>query len=88
MKGNKGTCVLTTGETPTCRDPICEDLSEVTDDACKAKNTSCVTNGVNCVSVLAAKCQDLSANCDSVFTKEGKCKSGTDTKCVLDACED
>ncbi|CAK81985.1 unnamed protein product (macronuclear) [Paramecium tetraurelia] len=88
LKGNKGTCVLTTGETPTCRDPICEDLSEVTDDACKAKNTSCVTNGVNCVSVLAAKCQDLSANCDSVFTKEGKCKSGTDTKCVLDACED
>lgn len=39
-------CVLTSGETPTCRDPICEDYTEATDDACKAKDPSCITNGV------------------------------------------
>lgn len=49
-------CILTSGETPTCRDPICEDYTESTNEACTAKDSRCKTNGFNCVSDLADKC--------------------------------
>lgn len=85
MKGNKGTCILTSGETPTCRDPKCEDYTEGTDAACKTKDPSCITNGAYCVLSLADKCDSYTTgNCDNIFTKEGKCKSTDTDKCGLD----
>ncbi|CAD8152263.1 unnamed protein product [Paramecium pentaurelia] len=87
VKGNKGTCILTSGETPTCRDPKCEDYTEGTDEACKTKDPSCITNGAYCVLSLADKCDSYTTgNCDNIFTKEGKCKSTDTDKCGLDQC--
>lgn len=38
------------------------------------------------MSGLAAKCDSQTANCDSIFTAEGKCKSTDTAKCALNEC--
>ncbi|CAD8058154.1 unnamed protein product [Paramecium sonneborni] len=93
LKGPLGNCILTSGETPLCRDPICEDYQEASDEDCRKKDPTCLyTNGVYCVNQLADKCDSYepsqTGDCNNLFSKEGKCKSTDQTKCALDKCEE
>ncbi|CAD8131645.1 unnamed protein product [Paramecium octaurelia] len=92
-KGINGDCQINS-DIQQCKDPSCEDFKGTTIDECKkaSPNLKCISNGIQCVSILAGTCKQVkileNSTCDQYISLEGQCKPETEGSkvCVLDIC--